>query len=281
MRPILTLLSIPALCVALVAAAGFSQDAPPGTTRPDPVPEIQGMVFVPAGEFFMGSTAEDVLKSADVDEFPRRSVWVDDFYIDVHEVTNAQYKVFLDSTDTEAPSRWIDRRYGIGEDGFPVVSITREEAAAYARFMGKRLPTEAEWEKAARGTDGRTFPWGENFDRTRANNSDRPMQIMNFPTGVSPFGCWDMAGNVAEWVEGRYDAYPRGPEDVVPTGMPDRRELFRSDKEIYRGGSWNAFPKYLRCANREATNPGTRWRYVGFRCAMDPPWRNTATQPSP
>ncbi|HEX5133327.1 MAG TPA: formylglycine-generating enzyme family protein [Candidatus Krumholzibacteria bacterium] len=274
MRPILTLLSVPAVIIAFVAAAGFSQDGAPTTvSRPDPVPPVQGMVFVPAGSFLMGSTAEDVLKSADVDEFPQREVWVDDFYIDIHEVTNVQYKVFLDSTTTEPPPRWINGNYGIGEDGFPVVSVSWDDAVAYAAFVGKRLPTEVEWEKAARGTDGRTYPWGESFDRALANNSDRPMPIMNFPGGVSPYGAYDMAGNVGEWVDGSYDAYPRGPGDVVPEGMPDRREIFRSDRRVYRGGSWNTFPKYLRCANRESTSPGKRWVYVGFRCAMDPPWR--------
>jgi formylglycine-generating enzyme required for sulfatase activity len=273
MRPVLALLFVPALCVALVGAARTQGDAP-SSHRPNPVPPVQGMVFVPAGDFLMGSTADDVLKWADVDEFPQRRVWVDDFYIDVHEVTNAQYKVFLDSTDVDAPSRWVDRKYGIGEDGFPVVSITWEEAAKYARFVGKRLPTEAEWEKAARGVDGRTYPWGEGFNRTHANNGDHPMQIMHFPTGVSPYGCYDMAGNVAEWVDGAYEAYPRGPDDVVPKGIPDRREVFSTNRRVYRGGSWNTFQKYLRCANRESTPQGKRWLYVGFRCAMDPPWRN-------
>ena len=275
MRPILVLLSLPALCVALVAAARNAQDAPPAASTPQPVPPVQGMVFVPAGDFLMGSTAEDVLKWADVDEFPQRRVWVDDFYIDVHEVTNAQYKVFLDSTDVEAPSRWVNRRYGIGEDGFPVVSVTWEEARQYAAFVGKRLPTEAEWEKAARGTDARMYPWGNSFSRDLANNSDHPMTIMNFPAGLSPYGCYDMAGNVAEWVNGAYEAYPRGPGDVVPAGIPDRREIFQTDRRIYRGGSWNTFWKYLRCANRESTPQGKRWVYVGFRCAMDPPWKNS------
>ncbi|HXV14826.1 MAG TPA: formylglycine-generating enzyme family protein, partial [Candidatus Krumholzibacteria bacterium] len=101
------------------------------------------MVFVPSGEFLMGSTSDEVLKQADLDEFPQRRVFVDDFYIDVHEVTNAQYKVFLDSTRVEAPPRWLNGDYGIGEDGFPVISITWDEAVAYATWLGKRLPTEA------------------------------------------------------------------------------------------------------------------------------------------
>ncbi len=237
------------------------------------------MVFVAGGEFVMGSAANQLLKMAEVDEFPQHQVFVDDFYIDVHEVTNAQYKAYLDSTKAEAPPRWINGNYGIGEDGLPVISITFDEAAAYAKWMGKRLPTEAEWEKAARGTDGRTYPWGEGFDRTLANNGETLQPIMSYPGGISPYGCFDMSGNAAEWVDGWYEAYPRGPEDVIPKGVPDRNEVFRKNRRVYRGGSWNSFSKYLRCANREHTPEGERWVYVGFRCAKDAPWK-TKSAPS-
>jgi formylglycine-generating enzyme required for sulfatase activity len=271
MRPI----AIPLFLPALLAVAMFSSGAPAqDSVRPDPVPPMSGMVFVPAGEFLMGSTGEEVGRQADVDEFPQRKVWVDDFYIDQYEVTNAQYKVFVDSMRVEAPPRWLNGNYGIGEDGLPVVSITWEEAAAYARFVGKRLPTEAEWEKAARGTDARQYPWGNDFDRTRANNGDHLMPIMSYPSGVSPYGAYDMAGNAAEWVDARYQAYPR--TEPLPPNVPDRKEVFKGDRRVYRGGSWNTFPKYLRSANRESTQPGKRWVYIGFRCVMDPPWKKSA-----
>jgi formylglycine-generating enzyme required for sulfatase activity len=276
MRSLLFLVSVPALVVGALALAGRAQ-APTGAEapfRPDPIPEVSGMVFVPAGEFLMGSTDDDLVKIAEVDEFPQRRVFVDDFYIDVHEVTNAQYKVFLDSTGVEAPPKWLHGNYGVGEDGFPVISITWDEAVAYAEWIGKRLPTEAEWEKAARGTDGRAYPWGSSFDRALANNGERLMPILSFPRGVSPYGCFDMAGNAAEWVDAWYEAYPRGENDVVPPGVPDRNPGFSKERRVYRGGSWNSFAKYLRCANREQTSPGKRWVYVGFRCAMDPPWKS-------
>jgi iron(II)-dependent oxidoreductase len=273
----MALLSVPALLAALlIASRAQNEGARPAPWRPDPLPAVNDMVFVPAGEFLMGSSSEALYRAADVDEFPARTVWVDDFYIDVHEVTNAQYKVYLDSMKVVAPPRWVDGNYGLGEDGLPVVSITWNEAAAYARFVGKRLPTEAEWEKAARGTDGRTYPWGESFDRNHANNGEHLVPIMSYPSGVSPYGAFDMAGNAAEWVDGWYEAYPRGADEVLPRDLPDRAEEFKKERRVYRGGSWNTFPKYLRCANRESTTPGKRWAYIGFRCAMDPPWRKSA-----
>jgi formylglycine-generating enzyme required for sulfatase activity len=275
MRPVFIVLSIPALlAAALLASRAPAQNSTP---RPDPLPPVQDMAFVPSGEFVMGSNIDDVRKVADVDEFPQRKIWLDDFYIDVHEVTNVQYKVFVDSMRVQAPPKWQNGNYGIGEDGLPVTSLTWEEAAAYAKFVGKRLPTEAEWEKAARGTDARQYPWGNAFDRNHANNGDRLLPIMSYPEGVSPYGVFDMAGNAAEWVAGKYEAYPRAPGDVLPRDIPDRKEVFKGDRRIYRGGSWNTFPKFLRSANRESATPGKRWTYVGFRCAMDPPWKKATS----
>lgn len=252
---------------------------PPAATdaeRPDPVPVINGMVFIPAGEFAMGSTLEDVRSRAALDEFPQRMVFVDDYYIDVHEVTNVQYKFFVDSMKVEPPFHWgEDGNYPVGRDGYPVVGVTWEDAAAYARFVGKRLPTEPEWEKAARGLDRRRYPWGDQFDSDKANNSDELRPIMSFPEGKSPYGVFDMAGNAAEWVDAWYAPYPRTAEDTLPDDMPDRDQDY-GDKEyrVYRGGSWNSFGQYLRCANRERERPDRHWLYIGFRCAMDPPWKD-------
>lgn len=281
MKKIFALLAFPMFCTAILVIDGVSRShmradsvvvIPPSPDRPDPIPEFSGMVFVPAGEFVMGSETGELFRMGEVDEWPQRRVWVDDFYIDTHEVTNAQYKVFLDSTRIEPPARWRDGNYGFGEDGLPVISISWEDANAYARFMRKRLPTEPEWEKAARGVDGRKYPWGDSWDPTKANNSDQLMPIMSFPEGISPYGCFDMAGNVAEWVDAWYEAYPRDEDDALPTDIPDRNKRFRTRKRVYRGGSWNSFGKFLRCANRESTDPEDKWAYVGFRCAMDPPW---------
>jgi len=281
MKKVLLLLAFPTLGILAFSLDGFSLPEQvadsivvvQGQTPPDPLPVFPGMVYIPAGYFVMGTSVEDLYRTGEVNEFPQRDVWVEDYYVDIHEVTNAQYKVFLDSVKIEPPSRWVDGNYGIGEDGLPVVSLKWEDAAAYAEFMGKRLPSEEEWEKAARGVDGRKYPWGNEFDPTRANNGDRLMPVMSFPEGISPFGCYDMAGNAAEWVSGWYEPYPRTEYDVLPDDIRDRGGEFDKRKRIYRGGSWNSFGKFLRCANRESTGEDRVWAYVGFRCAMDPPWK--------
>jgi formylglycine-generating enzyme required for sulfatase activity len=278
--------AIPALLFAFLLSIASGDATPSGESRaasdgmqskvsePDQIPEINGMAYIPAGVFLMGSTSDDLHNQAEIDEYPQRPIWVDGFYMDIHEVTNAQYKVFLDSVRIKPPSRWKNGNYPIGMDGYPVVNITWEDAAMYARFVGKRLPTEEEWEKAARGEDGRRFPWGNDFDDDKGNNSDQLMQIMRFPDGVSPYGLYDMAGNVAEWVDAWYAPYPRGEGDVLDRDFPEHKPLYGDQKyRVYRGGSWNNFGRFLRCSNREKAKPNARWGNVGFRCAMDPPWK--------
>ena len=234
------------------------------------------MAFIPPGAFLMGSTIEDLRYEAELDEYPQHEVYVDGFYMDIHEVTNAQYKFFADSMGVEPPHAWgYDGNYPIGRDGYPVVSVSFKEAAAYARFVGKRLPTEAEWEKAARGSDGRRYPWGDEFDNTKGNNGEQLLPVMSLPEGKSPYGLFDMAGNAAEWVDSWYAAYPRESAASLPSDLGNRKIRFGDKKyRVYRGGSWNGFGKFMRCANRERTKTGKKWQYIGFRCAMDPPWEN-------
>jgi formylglycine-generating enzyme required for sulfatase activity len=271
MKRILVLAVFPLLLgmVAFVGPGGrvLSQES-------EGIPEITGMVFVPAGEFVMGSTLEDLSKKAEQDEYPQHRVWVDAFYIDIHEVTNVQYKLFVDSTGVEPPHLWVDGSYPVGHDGFPVSDISWGEAADYAAFVGKRLPTEAEWEKAARGTDGRVFPWGNKFDPHLVDLENLQL-VMNNPGNASPYGALDMAGNVAEWVDGWYVQYPRRAGDEIPKEITTRKQDYPEEKyKVYRGGGFNTFSRFLRCANREREKPDKKWRYIGFRCAIDPPWKN-------
>jgi formylglycine-generating enzyme required for sulfatase activity len=261
-------------CLVLISYPTASV-APAGGTSgkaPDPIPEISGMVYIPPGEFIMGSSLEDLKNQASQDEYPQRRVTLGGYYIDVHEVTNAQYKVFVDSMGIEPPFLWQDGNYPVGRDGYPVVDISWYEAAEYARFVGKRLPTEAEWEKAARGTDGRRYPWGDKFDRHLVH-LETLSPVMSTPGNASPYGVYDMAGNVAEWVEDWYAPYPREEGDVIPKEITTRRQSYSKEKyKVYRGGGFNTFGKYLRCANREREKPDKKWRFIGFRCVMDPPW---------
>ncbi len=167
--------------------------------EPLPAPRTTGdegaeMVLVPAGEFWMGSD------DGDSNTKPRHRVILDAFSIDRQEVTNALYQRFMSATGRPAPAAWNDSKYNAQQQ--PVVGVSWHDADAYCRWAGKRLPTEAEWEKAARGTDGRKYPWGDQWDASRANSDEsrfgRPGEVGSHPTGASPYGAHDMAGNVRE-----------------------------------------------------------------------------------
>jgi formylglycine-generating enzyme required for sulfatase activity len=219
------------------------------------------MMLVPAGEFWMGSEAGD--REAFDDEKPRHKVSLEAHYIDKYEVTNALYKRFMEATDRAAPSYWTDRT--VNSPPQPAVGVSWHDAEAYCKWAGKRLPTAAEWEKAARGTDGRKYPWGDQAEPRRANaeqKSGKPLPVGSYPKGVSPYGIHDMAGNVSEWVQDWYaeDYYQRNPE-ANPIG-PD---IGRT--KVLRGGSWSSTPRFLRSAVRGSDTPDTRDRTIGIRCA--------------
>jgi len=273
MKRILALLMAPLLSTALLSIDDRGIGATPDT-RPDPVPMVAGMTFVPSGDFIMGSNVEELRHIAEVDEWPQRTVWLDDYYIDVHEVTNAQYKVYLDSTRAPAPHRWLNGNYGIGEDGLPVVSISWDEAAAYAAFVGKRLPTEAEWEKAARGVDGRRYPWGSRFepDRVNAGYTAGTAAAGSYAGGASPYGVLDMAGSVWEWTSSLYRPYPYDPGD-------GREDPAARGARVNRGGSWYYGAWYVRTTHRAtADHMYRRIADLGFRCAKAMPDRKTGAQ---
>ncbi len=244
-------------------------------------------ILIPGGEFIMGSDEDDP------DEYPRRKVYVDPFSIGNYEVTNAEYKVFIDDGGyyesqywTEEGWKWrtenniIQPRYWEYNEfyrpDYPVIGVSWYEAYAYAKWAGKRLPTEAEWEKAARGVDGRRWPWGNEWDCSRGNFDSEvriddylddckdhyilSAPVGSFPSGVSYYGVYDMAGNAWEWVNDWYDPYSEG-EERNPTGPASGEE------KVVRGGSWDTTDVYVRCSKRAKYPPWYRDYQIGFRCA--------------
>jgi formylglycine-generating enzyme required for sulfatase activity len=222
---------------------------------PSPTP---GMVYVTAGEFIMGSD------EGGSNEQPVHAVYLDAFYIDKTEVTNVQYRACVEAGACDPPGKTT--YYDNAEYAqHPVVFVSWNDADAYCRWAGKRLPTEAEWEKAARGTDGRTYPWGEGIDCDHAQYSGcggGTVPVGSKPKGVSPYGALDMAGNVWEWVVDWYDSgyYSRSPGRNPPG--PDSGWY-----RVLRGGSWYDVQGDARCAVRFLYNPWIRFNDVGFRCA--------------
>ncbi len=214
----------------------------------------EDMAFIPGGEFLMGSN------DGEPDEKPVHKVYLDAYYIDKYEVTNKQYREFVEATGHREPVYW-------GEDDHPVVYVRREDAVAYATWAGKRLPTEAEWEKAARGgLVGKKYPWGDNIDSTKANY-DRNVGHTT-PVGTYPpnnYGLYDMAGNVWEWVSDWYDDdYYANSPSKNPQGPNNASFCVR------RGGGWGRDAGNLRCANRYYGSPDLTYNNLGFRCVKSP-----------
>jgi formylglycine-generating enzyme required for sulfatase activity len=197
------------------------------------------MAAVPAGEFLMGSDQVDTAQQGTefgtakplfLDEHPLRTVQLEAFSIDYYEVTNAQYDRFVQATKAPPPPTWPEGRWSPGQEEWPVTGVTWFEADRYCRWAGKRLPTEAEWEKAARGIDGREFPWGAAFDEKNGNiGSTGLAPVGSFPDGRSPYGVHDMAGNVSEWVADWYGPYP---------GSTYTSDAFGQRFKVVRNSSW-------------------------------------------
>ena len=236
-------------------------------------------VSVPSGEFLMG--AED--DQAGADEKPKHKVELDAFLIGKYEVTNAQYNAFVKATGYRVPENCCDPKFNLwkgdlvpsGVEELPVINVSWDDAFAFCKWSGGRLPTEAEWEKAARGTDGRTFPWGNELPSShRANYSFDPVSMWDGPAslvrkdqyefGRSPYGAYEMAGNVWEWVADWYDEnYYKSSPAKNPAG-PEK-----GDARVIRGASWRNTAEMLRAANRNKHVPTERRVYIGIRCAKD------------
>ena len=231
----------------------------------DPVP----MVTIPAGEFLMGNPEG----KGRADEWPQRSVYLDAFAIDQVEVTNERYMAFVTTTGHRTPPN----PYGTGPlssikgiEQLPVVQTTWYDAKAYCSWAKKRLPTEAEWEKAARGTDGRLFPWGNEPATLKRANFDREWEdektlypVGSLPDGDSPYGVKDMAGNAREWVSDWYDPdYYKHAPNLNPQG-PDKKGVVRS----IRGGSWHSPVADITTSARGRGGFALQTHGTGFRCA--------------
>lgn len=232
------------------------------------------MVLVPAGEFTMGST------DGSEDEKPVHQVSLDAYYLDKYEVTVGRYAKFLDATGFNGPPKWTTMDQPLHQKR-PIVNVDWSDASNYCEWAGKRLPTEAEWEKAARGADGRIYPWGNeppdplraNYGKEKWNNHDALQPVGQLKDGKSPYGIYDLAGNVWEWVSDWYDP------DYYTTSPPQNPKGPKSGKyKVLRGGSWDLAPENLRSTRRDLNiplapsyeSPAYRNFNSGFRCAKNP-----------
>src|SRR3989337_1463066 len=242
---------------------------------PNKNPDQEKMVFIPAGEFIMGSSSEEVEKvrkeyghrgdfvGYNFDkERPKRTGYVKAFYIDKYEVTNAQYQEFIDATGHPAPLHWGGGTYDPHKANYPVIKISWLDAKTYAEWAGKRLPTEEEWEKAARGEDGRIYPWGDKFNPENAGTAEGILHIILSPRDLfryaapvdefkgdkSPYGAYDMAGNVMEWTDSWYE---------------------RGKSKVIKGAAWVHLGPRARSATADGVQPEGLSHLVGFRCVAD------------
>jgi len=268
-------------------------------------PATENMVYISAGEFLMGSPEGEGYD----DEHPRHKIYLDAYYIDKYEVTNEQYAKFLNAygqdSDDDGNKMIYENEFGLkmqdgkwqpvsGYEKYPVICVTWYGANQYAKYYGKRLPTEAGWEKATRGNQEQKYAWGseepdaggsqranyngcKDYDDYEDKNGDERKEaakkdgyeytspVGTYENGKGQYGCYDMAGNVWEWCNDWYDSeyYGKSPEKN-PRG-PDTGQF-----KVFRGGSWNNPAKEICCTKRGKLEPNRRYRNIGFRCIRIP-----------
>ena len=277
-RCMLILLLLTTVVGCAVWAAAASSKSPQESLPKTKINPKDGaeLILIPAGEFTMGSTQGEIdawlqahpneQKDWFTGEVPQHTVYLDAYYIYKNDVTVAQYRKFCNATGRAMPLTpgwgWLDNH--------PMVNVTWDDASAYAHWAGTALPTEAQWEKAARGGDGRVFPWGNEWDAVRCNNSvgtdwqkNHTSSVGSFATGASPYGVQDMAGNVWQWCADWYDDhYSQNVPARNPTGPAT------GTMRVLHGGNWFcSSPGIFRVAFRIRYFP-THWNFnLGFRCA--------------
>jgi formylglycine-generating enzyme required for sulfatase activity len=245
----------------------LTQTTGPATknTKVEQVPNnlSTGMALIPEGEFVMGSNERWD------DEAPEHISSTNAFHMDLSEVTNSDYKNFVIATQQVAPYHWPEGNIPKGKEQHPVVYVSWFDASNYCKWAGKRLPTEQEWEKAARGPDGLIYPWGNQWSLDKSNHpykhSTGTEPIGSYPQGQSPYGLNDMSGNVWEWVDSYYLPHP---------GNPVTRAEYGKDKRVLKGGSWFDCLSYgcglsAPTFNRSFFTPEVKNNSFGFRCAKD------------
>ena len=232
------------------------------------------MALVPAGKFKMGNNSYPDEMPIHESEKPVHEVYLDTYYMDVYEVTNAAYKMCVDNGVCSPPSITNSNArvtyYGNSRfDNYPVIYVDWNMANLYCKWRGSRLPTEAEWEKAARGIDGRIYPWGNDDVTCALANRDScngdTAAVGKYEDGKSPYGMYDMIGNVSEWVSSLYMSYPYDPSD-------GREETSSSAQRVWRGGSWDyRYDPLPSSTSRRGASPDSAVFSVGFRCAKSAP----------
>ncbi len=235
-----------------------TSDSTTGSDKPQKPAAPDGMVYVAGGEFMLGSDTGDEYSR------PARKVSVAPFFIDLTEVTNEEYKMFLDVSGRKPPPDWKNGTFPDGKARFPVTGVDWDDANAYAKWAGKRLPTEEEWEFAAKGTDNLIYPWGNDWkpEFSNADNQRNGMQEVGKSQGKSPFGLSDMSGNAWEWTASDAKAYPKGKNFDENLAEP----------KVIRGGYWGSSPKVATATGRRAYGARSEqggYANTSFRCVKN------------
>ncbi len=251
---------------ALILIGGIGGCASTGVPPSDKLAPPD-MVFIPAGTFMMGSELKNGLGILDagVDETPQHKRYLKAFWMDQYEVNIRQYRAFVQARGHRPPSVWNNANYPSPIDSHPVIDVSWFDADTYCHWAEKRLPTEAEWEKAARGATGNIWPWGDSPspEKVSALTSQKnwTVPVGSVPADISPYGVYDMGKNAMEWTADWYQAYPKSTL---------KRMAFGEKYRVMKGGAWNTpLLPFSRSANRHAVAPHWHHPSHGFRCAKD------------